>query len=82
MAIFTEDDPRSPGPVAHPGAFTPGWPGADMAAEYGGPPARGGLVVFTPQYQPGRDGQAGEDERPPSLGDIVGPAPAISEVRR
>ena len=81
MAIFTEPDPRSPGAQRFPGAYTPGDLTTDRSAEYGGPATRTGVVSFTPQRQPGADGRAGMDERPPSLDDIVGPAPAIGETR-
>lgn len=81
MAVSTEPDPRSPAPQRHPGAYVPGAAG-DRGAEYGAPAAPAGIVSFGPQHHPGRAGDAGRDEHPPSLGDIVGPAPAIGEIRR
>ena len=81
--ILTEPDPRNPGPARHPGAFLPGASRSDRASEYGGPaPAPDtGTVVFGPQRHPAT-GRAGQDEPAPTLGDAVGPAPAIGEVRR
>jgi hypothetical protein len=81
MAVYTEDIPHSPGPVRHPGAYTPGVTEADRSAEYGGPATRTGVVAFTPQHAPGNAGEAGHDVAAPDLPSIVGPAPAIGEAR-
>lgn len=82
MGILTEPNPRSPQPVRHPGAWTPGGDRTDRGAEYGAPAAgTAAPVVFGPQRPVQRAGDAGHDEAAPSLGDIVGPAPAIGVHR-
>jgi hypothetical protein len=81
--ILTESNPRSPRPVAHPAAYRPGAAAAaDRGAEYGAPSTTTGVVSWSPQHAPGHADDAGHDEPAPTLADVIGPAPAIGEVRR
>jgi hypothetical protein len=83
MTISSEDNPSSPGQVRHPGAYTPGTARTDRSAEYGGPAdGQSSSVTFQPQRPAQRTGQAGDDIPAPDLPSIIGPAPAIGEIRR